>query len=872
MEKEFKTRNKFIIAIFLILFIVATVNMIILSRSLADYRFFAGNRLRFLPIQECLVSLFSNAKQRSIFLLFEMLLGLMIFYLIYIKISKPKKFESGTVEITPSIIIPAPAGQGQFGSKWFMDDIHELAHKELGFFETLFGKKKKNEVFKHNVISYNDERFKTLIDSGDEDIRDKLIRLQKLNDDAEAKKEEINKIRDEIKQERLRQSGFIQDKKDEEQFIEQFGQEDYNGFIEEEQEVTEEEIIDSLNIIEQTPEELDLNEYENNIELHEEYLNQKYVKQIRDKNDKELEREKPYNANNDKNKLFKQGGLIVGIYNNKKKKKQSSFFSVIMAVILTLFTLYKPSKKIVNNSEDVFFINKDTHSVIIGATRSGKSRCIVMESIANTLLAGESIVVTDPKGELFAYTSEFAKKLGYEVICLDFTNANLSSKYNLLQPIINAKKDKTEEHPNGDIELIVKYSEELANMMLKESKGENPMWVSNARSMIVGAILALVLENDNEEIQNISNVYRFINDGEGKDISMLKDNLYLYIKALQLIKPESPIINQLLGIINTPPETRGGFSTNASSATRLFTQPSIWQITHKSNVDLAKMGERKQILYIILPDDDKSYYKIASIIVKQLYNELVKVSREYGNRLPIRVNFFLDEFGNFAPMPDLDAMLTVAGGRGIRFNLFIQGFPQITKVYDKETTEIVKSNCETWIYLKANDTTTLDEISKKIGSYTIYSNSESVNIQSGTSSSQSSSQSLQKRNLLLPEEVGKIARPYILVMNGENDPAITIAPDLSQTSFNKMFGMGDEKYNENLTMIRNMQRPILRDDEEPEYWSLFQDIKKYCDIKLDKYHDDMGNDLDKPKEPTPDQYITTIAQYIQDKQNNKLVA
>ena len=326
MEKEFKTRNKFIIAFFLILFIVATVNMIILSRSLADYRFFAGDRLRFLPIQECLVSLFSNDKQRSIFLLFEMLLGLMIFYLIYIKIAKPKKFKSDTVEITPKIIIPAPAGQGQFGSKWFMDDIHELAHKELGFFETLFGKKKKNEVFKHNVINYNDERIIKLINSGDEDIRDKLIRLQKLNDDAEAKKEEIDRIRDEIKQERLKQSGFIQDKKDEEQFIEQFGQEDYNGFIEEEQEVTEEEIIDSLDIIEQVSEELDLNEYENNIELHEEYLNQKYVKQIRDKNDKELEREKPYNANNDKNKLFKQGGLIVGIYNNKKKKEKSSFF------------------------------------------------------------------------------------------------------------------------------------------------------------------------------------------------------------------------------------------------------------------------------------------------------------------------------------------------------------------------------------------------------------------------------------------------------------------------------------------------------------------------------------------------------------------
>ena len=85
-----------------------------------------------------------------------------------------------------------------------------------------------------------------------------------------------------------------------------------------------------------------------------------------------------------------------------------SLFKNIAAIFILLFALSKPAN-INNNSEDVFFINKDTHSVIIGATRSGKSRCIVMESIGNTLLAGESIVVTDPKGELFAYTSEFAK-------------------------------------------------------------------------------------------------------------------------------------------------------------------------------------------------------------------------------------------------------------------------------------------------------------------------------------------------------------------------------------------------------------------------------------------------------------------------------
>ena len=802
MEKE---RKRFFIILCIVLFIGTFLYFIVLSRSLADYKFFVGDRLRFKSFGSSFTSLLSNERQQIIFLLLEF--GVLVFIgsILYMIYNKPKKFESGIIEITPAIRIPAPAGQGQFGSKWFMKE------------------KDKKNVFKFNTIDFDNPKIKSLIDTGDEDIKDKIKRLK----DGE----NIKVIEDEIKAKRKQDQEIKNKEKNEEQFLK-----DFSSF--DEFEVDTEDFNTFFSLETELNNDFDFKEYENNENLANEFLAKKFAEEIRQKNEEELKKEKPYIPSEDKNKIFKSGGLITGFYKGKDGK-----------------------------SEDVYYVDKDTHSVIIGATRSGKSRCLVMQSIGNTALAGESIVVTDPKGELFAYTGEFMKKLGYEVICLDFKNAKNSSKYNLLQPIINAKNDKTEEHPDGDIELIVKYSEELANMMIKETKGENPMWTDNAKTMITGAILSLILENDDEKVQNITNVYRFINSGEGKDISAAKDNLYLYIKGLQRAKPESPIINALLGIINTPSETRGGFSTNASSATRLFTQPSIWEITHRSNVDLSKMGERKQILYFILPDQDKSYYKIVSIIVKQMYNELVKVSDKYGGRLPIRVNFYLDEFGNFAPLPDLDAMLTVAGGRGMRFNLFLQGFPQITKTYDKETTEIVKSNCETWVYLKANDTATLDEISKKLGSYTIYSNSESMNMQNSFTTSQSSSQSLQKRNLLLPEEVMAIDRPYLLVMMGNNPPAINQAPDLSKLSLNKMYGMGNEEYNNQLRMIRDRQRPILKDEEEIEYWPIFTDIKAYIDNNVDNYNTKDGTPRNKPGQISEDEIIQYIEDYIKAKDN-----
>lgn len=798
MEKE-KSNAGLIIKAYIVISILTTLYFVIVSRAIADYRFKVGDKLRFKGFITSFLSLLTNRKQQIIFFLLEVSILLILSYLLYLYLHKPKKFASDTIEITPTIIIPAPAGQGQFGSKWFMAD------------------KEKEKIFAVNTLDLNNEKVKDLIECGDEDIREGI---KKLNSGIS-----IKEIEKEIDNKNKSRQNMIEEKNFNDEYADEF-----NSF--------EENDADFYNNIDLflNNQELMFENYENNIELENEFLSKQIANEIKEQNEKELKNKKPYNPNEDKNKFFKSGGLITGYYYSKEA-----------------------------NKEKIYYVDKDTHSVIIGATRSGKSRCLVLQSMGNTALAGESIVVTDPKGELYAYTSKFMEQLGYEVICLDFKNAKNSSKYNLLQPIINARKDVTPEQPEGDIETIVKFAEELSNMLIKEAKGENPMWTDNAKTMITGAILSLVLENSDEEVQNLTNVYRFINSGEGRDLNPNKDNLFYFIKSLQKLKPESPIINAMLGIINTPTETRGGFSTNASAATRLFTQPSIWEITHKSNVDLSKMGERKQILYFILPDQDTSYYKIVSIIVKQMYNELVKISDKYGGRLPIRVNFYLDEFGNFAPIPDLGTILTVAGGRGMRFNLFLQGFPQITQKYDKETTEIVKSNCETWVYLKANDTATLKEISDKLGSYTIYSNSESMNMQNSMTTSNSSSQSLQKRNLLLPEEVMAIDRPYLLVMNGNNAPAINQAPDISKLSMNKIYGLGTPEHNTQLRMIRDRQRPIVKSEEEMKYWNIYNDIKQYCIDNIDPTKDFDGRPLQKPRQISDDEFISHIVNFLKNK-------
>ena len=90
------------------------------------------------------------------------------------------------------------------------------------------------------------------------------------------------------------------------------------------------------------------------------------------------------------------------------------------------------------NTEEIYYVEDDIHSLTIGATRSGKTRSVVLQTIGNLALAGESMILSDPKGELFEYTSPYLKSKGYKVITLDFKNPMKSNRYNFLQPVIDA--------------------------------------------------------------------------------------------------------------------------------------------------------------------------------------------------------------------------------------------------------------------------------------------------------------------------------------------------------------------------------------------------------------------------------------------------
>jgi type IV secretion system protein VirD4 len=280
-----------------------------------------------------------------------------------------------------------------------------------------------------------------------------------------------------------------------------------------------------------------------------------------------------------------------------------------------------------------------------------------------------------------------------------------------------------------------------------------------------------------------------------------------YVKKL----PQSHPARALLSISDVAPtRTRGSFYTSALTTLRLFTSKSINAITSKSDFSLADVGTKKQALFLILPDEKTTFYPIASLIVSQQYELLANMADKRGGRLERRVNYILEEFGNFTPITDMTTKLTVAAGRAIRFNLYLQSFEQLKEKYDEHVSNTIKSNCQTWIYLQADDKETLQEISEKLGSYTTSSYQLSASHAKYSTPSSSQSVSLIERKLLTPDEVRRVSRPYQIVTS-RNHPAMMFSPDLSQWHFNKMMGMGDVEHNRKLREKRENARPILSD-------------------------------------------------------------
>lgn len=471
--------------------------------------------------------------------------------------------------------------------------------------------------------------------------------------------------------------------------------------------------------------------------------------------------------------------------------------------------------------EYISCIEDDIHSIIIGATRSGKSRGIILESIWMRGKTGGSMIISDPKGELFLYTNEYLKKQGYDVIPLDFRQPLKSKKYNYLGNI-NQAIDQ------GDIPKAIDQTWDLVSVIVGEPKGE-PLWTNGESAVIAAAILAVAMEAP-KECRNMTNVYYFLSNMCKQKDEFSEMPITKYFRTLDETHPARGVFS----VAELSPErTRASFFGSALATLRLFTNWNIADMTSNSEFDLKDIGKKPTALFVIIPDEKKTLYSLVSILVNQAYMTLVELANECGGRVPNTVEFLLDEFGNFPTIPGFGSMLSVGAGRGLRFSLVLQDYQQLEKNY-KEDCENIKGNCVVTIYLKTPTPKTLEELSKRTGTYTVQSASVSDSANDkGKSSSFSSSVNMQSRALLTPDEIGRIDRPYSLVFFAGTYPGVFHAPDLSQYYANQELGLGDKKHNKKIILEREEKR-AKRQLQTMQLWKIWNEFEETEEEKQER--------------------------------------
>lgn len=474
--------------------------------------------------------------------------------------------------------------------------------------------------------------------------------------------------------------------------------------------------------------------------------------------------------------------------------------------------------------KNVYYDNKSPHYVLIGSTGSGKSITVSIPMCIQFATAKEkhSVVLTDPKAELFKTTGKIFEDNGYNVVTIDFRNPTKSSKINIMQPIIDEWKEhciydknmmfflsyyiksnkiviekmfsnkkyqeqiidkyklvdyiieiiknnqdelekniknkkyfdnysymeytgeKLKEYLNNlsNLEILDKIKEmqnnssnhqaeanhlviSLANLIFTEKESKDPFWINSSKQLFIG-LAGIFLEDykkgliDENKI-NIASIKKFQNS------SLIKENQMYLQRNLNTRSYGNLSKDYLTSILSSAENTYKSVTAVFGEKMSIFDDLNVENVTSISEFNFTDVGRKPTALYIIVPDEDKSYYQLVTIILGMLIKDLSKFANmpENNGMLPVKVEWILEEFANMPPINDIHVSVSVARSRGMRYIFFIQSFAQLDQIYGKEIASIIIDN-SALCYLKTNSVECAQIIEKKLGRATITTNSLST--------------------------------------------------------------------------------------------------------------------------------------------------
>lgn len=402
---------------------------------------------------------------------------------------------------------------------------------------------------------------------------------------------------------------------------------------------------------------------------------------------------------------------------------------------------------------------EDNHVGVIAATRLGKTTSYVIPTILSFAKQSvkRSMIISDPKGEIYRYTAETLREEGYRVILLNFRDYLHSECWNMLTPIFRKYKkiDKiidevtvvqTENGPRNKFrgriyenqkELdadIARASDlllgevgndidNLSTMFIMTRRQDDPYWEDSARDVLKAFIWAMLEDSDPKNCSNpitedtfsfntILSIIATFKDDEG---TYYNDNGY-FTDRDKSARSYTLAKNTL--IENGRP-TRKCVMSTLMTKLAIFNEVAMRLITSCNSFEISEIADGPVAVYIDYRDELKVHYEVISLFIQDAYRFLIEQANDKPNgKLDVPVYFILDEFGNFPALRDFETTISACAGRNIFFILIIQSYAQLNNVYGEAVAEIIRDNLNVHVFFGSNNPSTLEEFSHECGQQT----------------------------------------------------------------------------------------------------------------------------------------------------------
>ncbi len=394
--------------------------------------------------------------------------------------------------------------------------------------------------------------------------------------------------------------------------------------------------------------------------------------------------------------------------------------------------------------------------IIVGGSGSGKTRFLAKP---NLMLANASFIVTDPKGEMLRAVGNLFLEKGYVLRVFDLIDPSKSDCYN---PFCYIRKD-------ADVfKLIDNF---IKNTTPKNAKSNDPFW-EKSETALDSALMLYLLHEAPVEDQNMETIlYMIENGGAKEEDDDYQSPLDLLFEALEEEQPDHIAVRQYHIFKQAAGKTAKSILVSAAVRLASFTLPEIQRITATDDMELGKLGERKQAIFCIIPDsNDASLNFLVGMLYTQAFQELYyQADKVHQGALPVPVRLMFDEFANVA-LPDGYARLQATmRSRNIMSTIILQNISQLKALF-KDDWEGIIGNADSFIYLGGNEQSTHKYISELLGKETIDTRTSSQSKGRNGSFSQNFQQA--RRELMTSDEVRRLDNKNAIILIRGEKPVI----------------------------------------------------------------------------------------------------